>query len=659
VLLWTLVALPAVGGAVLAAGAAVLGGRLERVAFPSAVAVATAVLALAAIAVGRRPAVSAPFLDGLAVTLQVDALAAVVLVTVAVVTLLVMLAAAAEIEQSRARFFGLLLLFLSGVLLTVTASSLLPLLIGWELMGAMSYALIGFGWREARRVGSATTAFLTTRAADLGLYAAAGAALAGGTAIAAPGGALALGSLPSMAGWPLHLATAGIVVAALGKAAQLPFSFWLARAMDGPSAVSALLHSAAMVAMGGYLLLRVEPLLVASGWGPGVVAWMGVTTAVLLGLVAVAQTDLKLLLAASTASQLGFVVLAAGVGTIAGGAAHLIAHAFVKSTLFLAAGAWLHALGTKQLSGLRGAARRFPAVGALFVVAGLAIAGLPPLSLWATKDAVLAAAERTDPALYAAGLVAAALAAVYAARAVAIVLRPVPPARQRKDGAEQEPTGRVPLLAWAPLAPLAVAAALGGVVALPPLFGLLSGALDGEAEPVSVVGLVVSAMLAVAVVLLVMPRAESLPQTVPARVRSFLHDWLLLERLAHAVAVRPVLALAQALAVFDDRVLHRAVLAVPHAVLGTGTGSGPMRADDDDDALASSVRAAGPVRLGLAGLARVADERGIDAGVRAVASRTRALGALARRPQTGQLHTYLAQAAAVLALSAALLLLVR
>ena len=141
---------------------------------------------------------------------------------------------------------------------------------------------------------------------------------------------MALSDLPAATDPWRHVVAAGIMVAALGKAAQLPFSFWLSGAMQGPSPVSALLHSAAMVAMGGFLLLRVEPLLAATGWAGPVAAWLGMLTAVLMGIVALAQRELKQLLAASTVAQLGFVVLAAGVGAVSGGAAHLVAHASTR-----------------------------------------------------------------------------------------------------------------------------------------------------------------------------------------------------------------------------------------------------------------------------------------------------------------------------------------
>lgn len=571
-----------------------------------------------------------PFLAGLPLVLTLDRLSGIVLVAVLAVSALVLAASVAEIGERRRSFYALMALFVLGVVLTVTAGSLLPLLIGWELMGAMSYALIALHGHGPRAPGSGSTAFLTTRAADLGMYAAAGALYAGT-------GTLDLAALPSLTGWPLHLATAGLIAAALGKAAQLPFSFWLMRAMDGPSSVSALLHSAAMVAMGGYLLLRVEPLLTASGWGSGVVAGVGVSTALLMGLVAVVQTDLKLLLAASTASQLGFVVLAAGVGGVTGGTAHLVAHAFVKSSLFLAAGAWLTVLGTRDLDQLRGAGRRTPVLGIVFAVSGLALAGLPPLSLWVTKDAVLVAAREQSLGLYLVGTVAALLAAVYAARAVAIVLR-----------TPSEPRVRLPRLAWVPLVPLAVGAALSGLLALPPLAETL---LPGTPEPVSVLALTLAGAVALLGAGWAFPRAEGLA----GPVDDVLLDWLHLERAVHAGVVRPSLALSQALAAFDDRVLDRGVLSLPRLVRGAGRSLAAF----DDDGLDRAVRGTVPVTLGLAGLSRRTDERDVDGLVQGIASGARRLGELARRPQTGQLHTYLAQAAVALAVAVLLLLVVR
>lgn len=340
--LWLLILAPAVAGATL-----LLGRRFERYAAAISVTTAAVMLVLSIVVSVARPELAVAFMAGTEFASRIDALAAVVVPMVAAVTLLVLVFAAGDIREAPGRFHGLMLLFASAVAVTASATTLPTLLLAWEVMGAASYALIGFRWRDEYRMSAGLIAFLTTRTADLGLYLAAAAALAGGAG-------LALADLPDASGDWRHVIAFGVLLAALGKAAQLPFSFWLSRAMEGPSAVSALLHSAAMVAMGAYLLLRTQPLLAATGWAAPAAAWIGGGTALLLGAVAVAQRDLKQLLAASTAAQLGFVVMAAGVGAVGGGAAQLIAHAFTKAGLFLAAGAWLSVLGTKQLDDLWG-----------------------------------------------------------------------------------------------------------------------------------------------------------------------------------------------------------------------------------------------------------------------------------------------------------------
>jgi NADH-quinone oxidoreductase subunit L len=604
-LLWSLVAVPLLVGALLA----VAGRRADRAAPAAGVLVAAGVLALAIAAAFARPVVDAPLVAGIRAGLAVDALSALMVVTVAGATLAVLVFAAGEAELRTARFVGFVLLFAGAMLVTVTATTLAVLLMAWEVMGAMSWALIAYHWREPESVRAGHTAFLTTRLADVGLYVAAGAALAGGV------GSLALADLATAAPPWLHVVTAGVVLAALGKSAQLPFSFWLSQAMRGPSPVSALLHSATMVAAGAYLLLRLVPLLDASGWAGPLVAWIGAATALLLGLVAVAQTDLKQLLAASTCAQIGFMVLAAGAGGVAGGALQLVAHAATKGLLFLAAGAWLVALGTKQLGGLRGSARRFPLVGIAFTVGAASLAGLPPLSLWVTKDAVLAAAlEHGGVALYGAGLAGAVVSAVYSAKAVWFVWQPVPTG---SAALESEPTGRVSVPMRLPLVVLAALAATLGLLPLP-----ASGSIEVAPAPAAW-ELALSAVLAVVAVALTW-RLTTHIGAPPA-----LASWLGVERAAHAVVVRPTLALAHLLARFDDRVLDRSVEAAARA-----TGA----------------------------LARLLDRRGelsIDGAVRAIAVGGRSLGRLARRPQTGQVHQYYAQAAVAFAVLALFVIVVR
>ncbi|MDJ1137952.1 proton-conducting transporter membrane subunit, partial [Streptomyces iconiensis] len=336
-LLWALVALPLTAGTLLA----VVGRAADRAAPVAGVASAVLSLGLACVAAVTRPEASAPLLAGLPAGLAVDGLSAVMAVTVTAVTTAVLAFSAGGADSSSraapARFHGLMLLFSGAMLVTVTATGLPLLLMGWEVMGAASWALIGYVWRDPARVSAANTAFVTTRATDLGLYVAAGAALAAGGS----GGGWGEGW-----GWR-DLALAGVILAALGKSAQLPFSFWLSSAMRGPAPVSALLHSATMVVAGAYLLLRYAPALRDSGWGADVVTWAGALTALALGLVAVAQTDLKQLLAASSSAQIGFMVCAAGVGSVGGGTLQLVAHAAAKSLAFLVAGAWLTSYGTQ------------------------------------------------------------------------------------------------------------------------------------------------------------------------------------------------------------------------------------------------------------------------------------------------------------------------
>ncbi|WP_458040592.1 MULTISPECIES: NADH-quinone oxidoreductase subunit 5 family protein [Bacteria] len=627
VALWLVPLLPAVVGVVL-----LLGGGGNRAA--PVISVATAGLTvLLALTVGLTgPTVAAPFLPGMDFVLRVDPLSAFVVPMVAIVAALVLAFSVADVRHDTRRFHGLMLLFASAALLTAAAGTVPTLLLGWEVMGATSYALIGFGWREERRVSAGLTAFLTTRAADLGLYVAAGAAFAGGAG-------LDLGGLAEATpGWRDTIA-AGIVLAALGKAAQLPFSFWLSGAMQGPSPVSALLHSAAMVALGSYLLLRVSPLLEATGWAGPLVAWVGAVTAVALGIVAIAQRDLKQLLAASTAAQLGFVVLAAGLSAVAAGTAHLVAHAATKAALFLAAGAWLTALGTKRLSALSGVARRWTITGAAFTVAALALAGVPPLSLWATKDAILAAALEESGWLYAVGLLASALSAAYAAKAIWVVwARPPADAEHERHWDEEERgTRAVTSAQYLPVVVLAVAAAVLGILALPPLAPVVAGFLgDATAVPPSLLELLVSAVLAIVVLLSV--RRVRLPEP------KWAQTWLGMERGVRAAVVRPTLALATTLARFDDRVLDRGVEA---AAIGTARAARAM-GRVDDAVLDRGVDAAGTGTL-LAGVAAArVDDRGVDGAVEVVAAAVRRAGRAARRPQSGLLHQYYLQAVAVL-----------
>ncbi len=687
--LWAMVLLPA------AVGGVFVMSRQNRIATPVSLTVASITVLLAVVVAVTRPQVSVPFVAGAEFSMGVDALSALMVPTVAAVTLLALIFAAGDIRASQARFHGLMLIFAAAALATATAQSLPTLLMAWEIMGAMSFALIGFWWRDEERVASGTVAFVTTRTADLGIYLAAGAALAGGAGFVL---ADLSGSSP---GWR-HVIAAGILVAALGKAAQLPFSFWLSRAMDGPSPVSALLHSAAMVAMGGYLLLRTQPLLASTGWAGPTAAWVGAITALIMGAVAVAQRDLKQLLAASTAAQLGFVVMGAGLGAITGGATHLVAHASTKALLFLAAGAWLAALGTKKFAGLEGVARRWPVVGWTATVGALSLAGIAPLALWATKDAVLAPALEQSWPLYAVGLAGAALSAAYAGKILVVVWRPLPTEPSAADGGldtsrlvprgdystsggsfvprgdyltsggsfvprgdystsggsfvprgDYSTTGEysgsrvVGLAEKIPLAVLAVGAVVLGVLALPPVGESIARSLGDQSPGSTLLELAVSGGIALAVVLLIWWRGVPEPR--------WALKWLGLGSAVRTMVVQPTLALAKRCARFDDDVLDRAVM---HGAESAMTAA-PRIAAFDDDTVDGGIEAMSERVVGLADRSASVDGHWLDGAVEKIAAGARWLGRLARRPQTGQLHQYYIQAVAVLAVGVLLLVVVR
>lgn len=664
---------------------------LERVAGPVGVVTAVVMVVAAAVAAATRPSLTVPFLRAIPATVSVDGLAAVMLPTVAVVTAAVLVFALGRGDgevgareaghdggASRARFVGLMLLFSAAAALTAMARNVPTLLVAWELMGAMSWALIGYRWRHEAPAAAGRTAFVTTRTADLGLYVAAGAALAGGAG-------MDLAALPAASpGWR-HVIAAGILVAALGKAAQLPFSFWLSGAMQGPSPVSALLHSAAMVALGAFLLLRVAPLLAADGWAASAAAWVGAVTAVGLGLVACAQRDIKQLLAASTGAQLGIVVLAAGLGAVSAGLVQLVAHAATKALLFLAAGAWLGMTGTRDLARLRGVARQWPAVGVPATVGVLSLAGVPPLSLWASKDAVVDAVKSSTvagaPVLYLLGTVAAVLSAMYSALLLAVLwgwgAAAAPVAGLGADSTSragvdvEEPrwgSAPVTLERVAPLMVLAVGAAALGVLALPPGAAAVAALLAGPGRtpgPVeaSVGALTISGLLAVGVVAVVVrfglperqtPREPRLWTRPAGRARpgfgaasragearptgsltavtpgpggapatpallGVLADWLGLERAVHRLVIGLVDRVADALARFDDRVLD------------------------------APAREAGRVVAAVADRLGRVDSSVLDAAVSAVAGAVRRWGRQVPRLQTGQLYQYYVQAVVAVA----------
>ncbi len=340
-------------------------------------------------------------------------------------------------DEDYPRFFTYFNLFIFFMLTLVLAGNFLVMFVGWEGVGLCSYLLIGFFYRNAEwksNTDAANKAFIVNRIGDAGYLLAMFLVIAlFGTLSFGQVNALALTVLRD-AGWAATAIALLLFLAAAGKSAQLPLYFWLPDAMAGPTPVSALIHAATMVTAGVYLLARVHPLLEMAPMAMGIVAGIGALTALFAATIAIAQTDLKRILAYSTVSQLGYMFLACGVGAFWAGMFHVATHAFFKALLFLGAGSVLIALHHQgDIRRMGGLARALPITAATMLVGWLAIAGIPPLSGFWSKEAVLLSVYHAKlvtfaPVLFGVGVLTAGLTAAYMTRLVWLVFF-APPAQ--------------------------------------------------------------------------------------------------------------------------------------------------------------------------------------------------------------------------------------
>ncbi|MEK7298297.1 MAG: NADH-quinone oxidoreductase subunit L, partial [Candidatus Margulisiibacteriota bacterium] len=289
------------------------------------------------------------------------------------------------------RFFSYLNLFVFFMLFLVFSDSYLGLFIGWEGVGLCSYLLIGFWYDNPAYHAAAKKAFLMNRIGDLGF-------ILGILVMVLTFGTTSyleifrLAPLLGMASPILTLITLLFFVGATGKSAQFPLYTWLPDAMAGPTPVSALIHAATMVIAGIYMIARSHVLYTFSPFTMDVVIVVGTVTAIVGGLIALGQTDIKKVLAYSTVSQLGMMVVALGLGAYSVALFHMTTHAFFKALLFLSAGSVIHALGGEQdMTRMGGLRRLLPVTSSVFLVGILAIVGFPPLSGFFSKDAILIA----------------------------------------------------------------------------------------------------------------------------------------------------------------------------------------------------------------------------------------------------------------------------
>jgi len=370
-------------------------------------------------------------------------------------------------DKSYARFFAYLNLFLFFMLLLVLGRSLLVLFVGWEGVGLASYLLIGFWFEEPDNARAGKKAFITNRVGDAGF-------LLGMFLLYWATGTLEMDRINAafMSG-PAPVVSASLAgillfIGATGKSAQIPLHVWLPDAMAGPTPVSALIHAATLVTAGVYLVARMSGIYMHAEAASQVVAVIGVATAFFAATIAVVQTDIKKVLAYSTISQLGLMFVALGVGAYSVAIFHVYTHAFFKACLFLGAGSVIHALsGEQDVRKMGGLARKIPVTFVTFVVATAAIAGIPPLAGFFSKDEILwfafASSRGGSPLLWAVASTTALLTAFYMFRLVWLTFL----GKSRMDPEVEHHVHESPWSMTGVLAVLAALSAVGGFLALP------------------------------------------------------------------------------------------------------------------------------------------------------------------------------------------------
>ena len=386
----------------------------------------------------------------------VDPLTAMMLMVVTTVSLLVQIYSCGYMkgDPGYGRFFAFLSLFAGSMLGLVVAVNFLQLYFFWELVGLCSYLLIGFYYHKVSAREAAKKAFMTTRVGDFGL-------LLGILLLQLTFGTLDFQALQSAV--PAYVVQCGtgfltviallLFVGPIGKSGQFPLHVWLPDAMEGPTPVSALIHAATMVVAGVYLVGRAMFLFAEVPVVMNFIAWTGGFTAIFAASIAITQRQIKRILAYSTVSQLGYMMLALGAGSLTSSFFHLMTHAFFKAMLFLSAGAVMHAMADEadifRMGGLR---KKMPVTFAAMTIGVLAIAGIPPFAGFFSKDEILAAAAAVSTPLYVLAVVTAFMTAFYMARLLFVTFMGEPASREAYDHAHE--VGwfmRLPLLVLAVL----------------------------------------------------------------------------------------------------------------------------------------------------------------------------------------------------------------
>ena len=484
-------------------------------------------------------------------------------------------------DENRRRFFAYLNLFIAAMLLLVLGNSYLNLYVGWEGVGLASYLLIGFWNQKPAYATASKKAFVMNRVGDMGLSFAIMIAFATLGTVSFSGVEAASQTASKAA-----LTAIGIMllVAATGKSAQFPLQAWLGDAMAGPTPVSALIHAATMVTAGVYLIVRSHFIFDAAPTAQLLVVIVGAITLMFGALVGTAKDDIKKALAASTMSQIGYMVLGAGLGPAGYAFAimHLLTHGFFKAGMFLGAGSVMHGMNDQVDMRRYGALRKFmPITFATFGLGYLAIIGVPPFAGFYSKDAIIETAFNAGGVkgilLGGTALLGAAITAFYMTRVMVLTFT----SKERWE--DNQHPHESPLLMWLPMAILAIGSVTTGFLFtrghalvnwLAPIVGEHTEGGKVLLQPAVVSGLALVAVIIGAVIAITKYQLSDVDAVAPQNVSlftEFARKDLLQDSFNEAVFMRPGQALTALLVKGDDKVIDGAVRGIAETVLGTGS----------------------------------------------------------------------------------------
>ncbi|WP_282938765.1 NADH-quinone oxidoreductase subunit L [Paenibacillus sp. RC67] len=506
---------------------------------------------------------------------EVTNLNALMLVIVTLVSLLVNLYSKGYMEGDERInvFYAYIALFTFSMLGLVISENLLELYIFWELVGVCSFLLVGFWYFKPEARAAAKKAFIVTRIGDVGLL----------IAIlllfwAMPNHALDFTSIHNaltsgkISDGMVTLIAILIFVGAIGKSGQFPLHTWLPDAMEGPTPISALIHAATMVAAGVYLVARTFDIFHASPTALTVVACIGGFTAIFAATIGTAQNDIKRILAYSTVSQLGYMMMALGIGTTVAytaGIFHLFTHAFFKALLFLGAGSVIHSVHTQDIHEMGGLGSKMKVTAWTFGIGALALSGIPPLSGFWSKDAILSEAYTHNQLLFWVGLIAAFFTAFYMSRLFFLVFMGKP--------RHQEHVHESPITMTLPLVVLAVLAVVAGFV-FTPFSPWLGTWLTGHAEEESANAVVMILSTLVGLLGIGLGYLVYLKKSIPSDAVSSRAPWLYrllnrkyyIDEIYENGIVRPLKGFGLVLHLFDEYVVDGIVKLVSYSVVGIG-----------------------------------------------------------------------------------------